>query len=139
MSIPFAVNWKEDGDCTVLGRITARNGSGDATGINGEGNWLQQADVSEIERKVFDLDGSTPDTPTATDTLTISSVVLDTPVTTNVIWTLDTTGYNFIDDIGAAKFPVGGRNYRVEYKVTLTGGQVFHGIYEGTAQPLRGS
>lgn len=135
----FRVSWNEDGDATVLGRITARDGSGSATGKNGEGNWLQQADVSSITRNVFDLDGGTPNTATDSDSLTVATVVLDTPITTNVIWTLDTTGYNFLDDVPAARFPTGGRRYRIEYVVTLAGGAVFHGNYEGQAKPIRSS
>lgn len=135
----FHVEWSEDADATVLGRLTARNGSGSATGIDGEGNWLQQADISSITCNIFDLDSSTPDTATATPTVTVSSVILDTPVTTNVVWTKDTTGYNFIHDLSNSYFPTGDRRYRVEYKVTLTGGAVFWGIYEGTARPVRTS
>lgn len=139
MSNVFNVQWVEDGTATVLGRLTARNGSGSATGIDGEGNWLQQADISTITCKIFDLDSDTPGTATETPTVTISSVILDTPITTNVIWTKDTTGYNFIHDLSATYFPTGERRYRAEYEVTLTGGAVFHGVYVGTARPIRGS
>lgn len=137
----FAVEWNEDGDATALGRVTARNGTGAATGIDGEGNFIKQADiaVSGIERKIFDLDGTTPDTPESTTNPTISSVVLDTPVTDNVIWTKDSTGYNFRDDIAGINFPFGSRSYRIEYKFTLTGGAIFHGVYGGTTRPIRGS
>ncbi len=134
----FTVQWNEDGDATVLGRITARTGSGGATGVEGEGNWLLAADVSSIERKVFDLDGSTPDTPVITSLTVATSVVVATG-TDNVIWVKDDVGYNFIDDIPASSFPTGGNRYRVEYKVTLAGGSVFHGIYEGQASSIKGS
>lgn len=137
----FKVNWNEDGDATCLGRVTARNGTGAATGIEGEGNFIKQADlaVGGIERKIFDLDGDTPNDPESTTNPTISVVVLDTVVTDNVIWTKDATGYNFLDDIAASNFPIGDRRYRIEYKFTLTGGAIFHGVYEGTAEPIRGS
>ena len=134
MPTPFAVAFNEDGDVTILGRITARNGSGSATGIDGEGNFLEQADISTIVRKTFDLEGDTTD-PVSTS-LTVSAVVLDTVVTANTIWTLDTIGYNFIDDVPASLFPTGGRRYRIEYVVTLSGGAVFHGVYEGIADPI---
>lgn len=138
MSSVFAVEWSEDGDATVLGRLTARNGSGSATGVDGEGNWIQQADVSTITCKVFDIeDDDTEITPAPT--VTVSSAILDTPVTTNVIWTEDDVGYNFVHDLAASYFPVGGRRYRVEYTVTLSGGAVFHGIYEGVARPIKTS
>lgn len=135
----FHVDWQEDGSATVLGRITARNGSGSATGVNGEGNWLEQADISTITCKIFDLDGEDPDTPTETPTVTVADVVLDTPVTSNAIWTKDSTGYNFLHDLAASYFATGGNRYRIEYKVTLTGGTVFHGTYEGQARSIRGS
>jgi hypothetical protein len=135
----FHVTWKEDGTATALARITARNGSGDATGVNGEGNWLQAADISTITYKLFDLDGSTPTTATESGSLTVANVVLDTPVTTNVIWTKDTTGYNFIHDLTNTWFPNPNRRYRMEYTVTLTGGAVFHGVYEGATRPITGS
>ena len=135
----FQVTWIEDSDATVLGRITARNGSGAATGVNGEGNWLQQADVTSITWKIFDLQSATPETATSTGTVTVSTSVLDTPVATNVIWLQDATGYNFIHDLAASNFPTGGRNYRLEYVATLVGGEVFHGVYQGAATPISSS
>lgn len=138
MGSDFRVKWNEDGSATVLGRITARDGSGSATGVDGEGNWLEQADIDTITYKVFDRDSDTPDTPVVAETsLTVADVMLDTPVTTAVIWTKDTTGYNFIHDIAASVFTTGGHQYEVEYKVTTTGGTVFHGKYRGTATPIR--
>lgn len=139
MDQPFAVTWREDGSATVLGRLTARNGTGAATGVAGEGNWLKQADVSTITCAVYDLDSATPSTAISTPTVTVSSAVLDTPVTTTVLWTVDTTGYNFIHDLAATAFPTGSRRYSVEYKVTLTGGAVLWGVYEGQARPVRTS
>lgn len=136
MSVPFNVMWDEDGDATVLGRITARNGTGAATGVDGEGNWLKIADVSTITCKVFDLRSATPSTPITTPTVTVATAVLDTPVTTNVLWTKDSTGYNFLHDLAASNFPTGEHWYRVEYKVTLSGGAVFFGVYEGPARSI---
>ena len=135
----FQVEWTEDSDATVLGRITARNGTGTATGVAGEGNWLKQADITSITRKVFDLESATPETAIFSSTVTVSTAVLDTPVTTSVLWTKDTTGYNLLDDIAASNFPTGRRTYRVEYVVTLTGGAVFHGAYKGPAKPVSSS
>ncbi len=133
----FHVEWKEDGDATVLARLTARNGSGAATGIDGEGNFLQIADISTITCKIFDLDSATPDTAISTPTVTVSTNVLDTVITAQTIWTRDTTGYNFLHDLAGSEFPTGERRYRVEYTVTLTGGAVFHGSYLGPAKPIR--
>lgn len=135
----FQVEWHEDSDATVLGRITARNGSGSATGVNGEGNWLQQADVTSITWKIFDLQSATPEIAATSGTVTISTSVLDTPVATNVIWVQDAIGYNFIHDLAASNFPTGGRDYRLEYVATLTGGEVFHGVYQGQAVAISSS
>ena len=135
----FYIRWQEDSTPTVLGRITAPNGTGAATGVDGEGNWLKQADISTITCKVFDLSSAAPNTPVAEPTVDKTVAVLDTPVTTNVVWTEDTVGYNFTHQLLNTIFATGEHTYRVEYKVTLTGGAVFHGAYEGPADPLRGS
>ena len=135
----FQVNWKEDSDATVLGRITARNGTGSATGVRGEGNWLKQADVGSITWKMFDLNSDTPDTEISSGTLTVLDVVIDTPVSVNTIWTKDSVGYNFIHDLAASNFPTGNHIYRLEYTVILTGGAKFHGVYEGLVSPIRSS
>ena len=139
---PFAVIWSEDATATCLGRLTARNGTGAATGRAGEGKFLKQADISAITCKVFDLDSATPDTAVATPAVTISSAILDAPDTTDVIWTVDSWGYNFIHDIANTVFTEGNRRYRVEYTVTLSAGlgsAVFHGAYEGQARAIRSS
>ena len=135
----FQVVWKEDSTATVLGRLTARNGTGTATGVAGEGRWLKQADISTIAYKIFDLNSATPDTPIKTDTATVSAVVLDTVVTSTEIWTKDAIGYNFLHDLAATDFPIGDRLYELEYVVTLSGGAVFHAIYHGVAAPVRSS
>lgn len=132
-------NWREDSTATVLARLTARDGSGSATGVNGEGNWLQQADISTITCAVFDLDSTTPSTAINEPTVTIADVILDTPVTTNTLWTKDLKGYNFIHDLGPANFPTGNHTYRVEYTVTLGSGTVFHLTFEGIAQAIHTS
>lgn len=137
--IPYKVEWNEDGDCSVLARVCARNGSGAATGIDGEGNWIEPADLSSVTCKVFDLMSLTPDTPITTPTVVIADAILDPPVTTAVLWTEDTTGYNFLHDLAAANFPTGDHRYLVEYEFTLTGGAKFRLILDGVARPVRGS
>lgn len=137
--IPYKVDWNEDGDCTVLARVTARNGTGLATGIVGEGNWIKQADLSTITCKVFDLSSATPDTPITTPTVTIASAILDAPVTATTLWEQDDTGYNFLHDLAAANFPTGDHRYLVEYEFTLTGGAKFHLVLDGVAKPVRGT
>tara|TARA_R110000824_G_scaffold172434_1_gene350361 strand:+ start:67920 stop:68339 length:420 start_codon:yes stop_codon:yes gene_type:complete len=139
MTSPYQVEWREDSTSTVIARITSRIGSGAATGVNGEGNFLQIADVSTIVVNVFDLDAADPDTAADTASVTVATAVLDTVVTSNVIWTKDTVGYNFIHDLSAAYFPTGNRRYEVEYVFTLTDGSVFHIVYDGIAIPVRSS
>lgn len=133
----FAVNWKEDSSAEVLGRITARNGSGEATGVGGEGKFLQQGDISQIDCKVYNLTDD-PDGGTVNDlgTLTISSVVINSPDTSGEVWTKDDIGYNFRHLISSTVFATGGSIYRVEYKFTLTGGAVFFEYFEGPAKAL---
>ena len=139
MGAEIKVHWNEDGDATVMGRITARNTNRNATGVDGEGYWIDDSDVTSVERNIFDLDGETPDTAVGTGTLTVSTVVVAPTGSDNILWTVDDIGYNFIDDIPAANFPVGNRRYRIEYTFTLSGGAVFHASYEGQAKPIRSS
>lgn len=135
----YQVSFNEDGSATALARMTARDGSGSATGVAGEGNWLQQADLSSITCAVFDLTSATPDTAVATPTVTISSAILNTPVTSTAIWCRDSVGYNFLHDLPPTVFPTGGHLYRVEYKFTTTGGAVGWLLMEGLATAVRTS
>ena len=133
----FEVVWNEDSTPTALGRITARDGTGVATGRKGEGNWLKQADISSITVGVFDLDADSTIVSAAVVDKTAS--VLDVPVTTDVLWTRDKIGYNFIHDLSVTYFATGDHTFLVEYKVTLTGGTVFFGRYQGPASSVRTS
>lgn len=135
----FKVSFFEDGSATALARLVARDATGAATGISGEGKWIKQADLSAITCAIYDLNSATPDTATSTPTVTISSAVIDTPVTDGVIWDEDLTGYNFLYDFPANSFPIGGRLYRVEFKVTTTGNAVLWLVYEGVALAVRTS
>jgi hypothetical protein len=122
----------EDGTATLLGRVTARDGTG--TSVTGEGKCLKQADLSSITAKVFDLhDGTT----TYTATLTISSVVFDS-LQVDAIWNLaaDSNGYNFLADLPTTAFPTGGRTYRAEAKFTTTGGTVGWGRWNLQAESV---
>lgn len=132
MSI-FQTVWQEDGSCTVLGRLTARDGTGAATGVPGEGNWIKQADMTSITCAVFDRRSTTPDTSITTPSVSVASAIIDTPVTSNTLWTADTTGYNFIHDLGPLNFPTSRHIYLVEYKFTTTGGAVLWGKFCGPA------
>lgn len=117
--------WREDGDATVLARVTARNASGTATGVAGEGKWIQQVDVDSITCKVFDKKSATPESELFTPSVTIASAILDTPDTSDELWTADATGYNFFHDLAGSNFPDPDREYVVEYEFTLVGGKKF--------------
>lgn len=121
--------WQQNGTCILLGRITAADGTGAATGGAGEGNWIKQADISAITCKVFDrsVSGSTPTTVSIT-----TAAILDTPVTSSVLWTQDAVGYNFEFTLPATAFP-SAHSYQVEVKITTTGGAVAYGKWEGSA------
>lgn len=136
----FDVEWIEASTNPVLARVSALAGSGAATGKSGEGNWLQQADISTITCNGFDLGAGSPKTALTASpgSLTVSSVVTDTPVTTNVNWTEDTIGYNFSHNLPATLFVRAGRKLLVEYKFTLADATIFFMILRGPVLPVWG-
>lgn len=137
---PFELTFQEDGTVVVYGRLTARDGSGSATGVSGEGKWIQQADLSTLTWKAFtSSDGGTTWSEVTSASLTVSDVVINTPVTTNVDWTRDTVGYNFRHTIASTVFTTGGVLGRVEYKATTTGGAVIWGVGQGPVRKVETS
>ena len=137
----FPVLWMEDGSALALGRLAAPDGTGAWTGEIGEGNWLKQSDfaVGGLTFKLFDLDGTDPDTEVASGTLTPAAVILDTPDTTNHLWTRDEIGYNFKHLLPPTYFPEPHHRIELEYRGETTGSSVFHAIYEGKTRPIRSS
>lgn len=135
--IPIKVHWPEDGSASVLGRVTARNGSGAFTGKAGEGNFAQIADIVTITAKVLEQDEFGAFTEiTPAPIVTIAAAILDVPgdTTTNVLWTIDELGYNFIFDLDAIYFPTKGKIIRVEFKFTFNAANnnaIGWGVYEG--------
>ena len=117
----YQTRWQEDGSAVIKARLSADDGTGSATGVSGEGNFIKQADISTITRLIKNVTAGTDDGGAS---LTVSSTIVDTPVTSSAKWKTDATGYNFIDIIPATKFATGGSVYQVEYKITLTGGLV---------------
>ncbi len=132
------VVWQEDGSATALARVCARDATGAATTIDGEGNFVKQADLSTITCKVFDRSSSlgTPDTAIASPTVTVSSAILNTPTTDNVIWDMDDIGYNFVYDLAGTCFPTANHKYLVEFAFVTTGGSTWVIAYEGIASPV---
>jgi hypothetical protein len=133
----FILNFRKDGSATILGRVTARNGSGAATSKFGEGNYIKSADVSAITCNAYDITAA----PTTPISITVDSTAFVTAVTAvpDFLWTYDSVGYNFIHDIASSTFTSGGHAYEVDYKITLTGGAVLWGIGQGTAHDQQGS
>lgn len=122
----YKTKWNEDGSAYVMARVMRKNSSQNLVAV-------QQSDLSSITRKVFLVsDESTVIGPT---TLTVSDVILNA-LSTGSIWTVDSTGFNFIDTVPPSAFPTGDAEYRIEYKFTLTGGEVFWLLVSGTALPV---
>ncbi len=134
----ITITWQEDGSATALARVCARDATGAAIGVLGEGNWIKQADLSTITCKVFDRSGATPDIATAAPAVSIPSVILDAPVTNGLIWDVDNVGYNFLCDLAGTNFPTGGHKYLVAFYFTTTGGSTWAIQYEGIASPVAG-
>jgi hypothetical protein len=132
------LEFQEDGTAICLARITADDGTGAATGVDGEGNWVKQADLTSITCDVFKLDNTTtPDTAVLSPTVTISSAIQDTPVTARTLWTVDFHGWNFKFTIPYTAFATPGK-YRVEMYFVSTGGARWWMAFEGTAPQRRG-
>lgn len=133
--IPKKVVWVEDSDCTLVARVTARDATGAWTGVDGEGNWIKQADLAAqgtgITCAVFDRSSATPDTLVTALTVTITSAIQDTPVTDRKIWDVDDTGYNFLFDVAGTNFPTSGKVIAVEVTWTTTGSKSWTYRWEG--------
>lgn len=120
-TITAAVVW-EDTNAIFLARV-----------LNWAGAAITQASTTSISRTITNLTtGVVTQTATA---LTIATAVYDT-YQTGAIWTVDSTGYNFYDAIGAALFLTAGNVYRVEYLVTPASGGVFRIVYNVTAKGI---
>lgn len=113
----------EDGGAAMMARVVGNDAAN-----------IVQADIASIARNVFI--GSTLNSgPTA---LTVATVVFDT-LQTDARWSVDSTGYNFRDDVGAAIFAAGSTLYRLEYAFTPASGEVFQVVFEALAKSIRAS
>lgn len=110
----------EDSGAVVMARVRGSDGS-----------YVQQADLSKIERTI-----STPGNVGTATNIDITASVFDTLQTSDPRWTVDTTGYNFRDTVSATDLPLANVTYRVEYKFTPTSGQPFWVVYELTTLDL---
>lgn len=119
-----ATTW-EDGDVTEMARVQI------------DGSNIAQSDIASIERKIFNINSSTPETALFTDTITVSDAVFDS-LQTDARWDVDSTGYNFRDRIPGSKFASGAVTYRVEYWFTgsSTPAELFPIVYEHPARAV---
>lgn len=88
------------------------------------GATINQASVSGIIAKIYEISGATPEVATQTENLTVSEVIFDTLQTAG--WTTDATGYNFGHVVPAAWVVKGGAHYDIEYRVTPTAGDPYY-------------
>lgn len=115
----------EDGGCTCMARV-----------LDNDGSRALQADVASISRSIFDLDGATPTVAVSGPTdIPVATGVYDT-LQTDDRWSEDATGYNFANVVPASVFSSGGHRYRIEYKFTPVGGQVYWTVYEVLAESV---
>lgn len=89
---------------------------------------ITQATCTSIARKVF-LNGSS--TASDSSSLTVANVVFDT-TQTDARWSEDETGYNFRDVVAASILSTGNAQYRVEYTITPTSGEVIRFAFDLT-------
>lgn len=120
----------EDSGATCMARVVGQ----DAANVT-------QASLTSIGYKVFDLDGAAPGTATATGAPVVADTIYDTLQTADDRWTVDSTGFNFLDIVAgaAANLPTGDHRYRIEYIFTPASGQVFTVVFSLYARAIRSS
>ena len=128
----------EDGDFSIIGRVTAFDGTGAASPLEEEGNLVKQADLTSIQVKIYNTQSETPTTAEQTANPTVASVIFDTLQTTG-IWKLIRGGGNFKYDVAASWVPAGRTAYRIEVKFTTTGSKVYWGKWQAETQEILGA
>lgn len=103
---------------------------GRAVGTNGQ--LPTTSTVSAITAVISDL---TDPTQAAYDwTPSVSNVIFNT-LQTDARWTKDTTGFNFLDVVPGAAFPIVDHIYDVSYTITPVGGSSYQfAVYRVTAR-----
>jgi len=115
----FSIVTKKDSSFTVLGRITAKNGSGAASPTASEGNLVQQADISSISIKQLDASGNEISGRSATPS--VSDVIHDT-LQTSGIWGAISGGGNFEWD-GEYSWAATAGEFILRVEIDYTGGE----------------
>ena len=120
----FLVNALEDGSAYALARVLTKNSSHNLIAA-------VQSDISTISRSVFLYTDNVVGTtaiigPTA---LVVADAVLNA-LSTGDVWTLDTTGFNFLDTVPVTAFPTGGATYDLRYTFTSDSGLTFFLVFK---------
>jgi hypothetical protein len=101
----------EDGSAVCMARVQLDDGTN-----------AQQADISAASYAVFNK--ATGEEVASSSSLTVANVVYDT-LQTDSIWDEDSTGYNFKHTIAGSTLSSPSTVYRVEYKLTASGGTLW--------------
>lgn len=128
---------REGSTATVFARVSSPVSTGSATGVPGEGNWTMRADLSSISYVVYDE--TSEEQSVSSTSITVSSAIVDTPVTSNANWPNDSTGYNFTHAVPSSAFRGGCSNAMIEYTFTYTNGNVDKLVIKCVVKTLRGS
>lgn len=96
---------------------------------------ITQASLSSIQLRIFDDDGNV----IATRALVITTVVFDTLQQTadDARWTLDSVGFNFLNQTLMSDLPKGDTLYRFEYRLRpINQGPHFHFVRQVQAHNI---
>lgn len=98
----------------------------------GDGDLIQQSDVSSIAYRVIDIDAD--DATPATGTLSVASVIFNSPQdsTADSRWPMNAPaeGYNFGGSIPGSAFPDGSTKYFVRINATMSDASIVT-LYSG--------
>jgi hypothetical protein len=137
MSLVVSGTCDQYGQCTLYGRLTAKDGTGTVANP-GEGKCLKQADLHALWFMILSLT-DTPDkmifTPTS---LPIANVIFDALQTSSndAGYRGDSAGFNFRYTIVPKILNAGGRSYRATVRTVTTGGGVGYAIWNITTRPV---
>jgi len=108
----------QDGGVALMARIVGNSA------VN-----ITQGSITSIALTV--LDANTRDIEIAEAAIVVATAVFDA-LQTDDRWTVDSTGYNFRDDVPAASLADGNKTYRFEYAFTPASGAVFFVVFHVT-------
>jgi len=100
-----------------------------------DGAYITIATITSIQRTITDITNH-GDTVIDDSPVVPATAVFDT-LQTDGRWDKDSTGYNFRNTVAGALLALAEHTYRVEYKFTGSGGQVFWEVYELFTEKIR--